>query len=83
MAEGKAALRDALKGFLAVRAKMTMRSRYCIQAGGLALTSLDWTLNGSVPDDKAVEMRGFSIEVIRRQPDGRWLYVIGNPHGGE
>jgi ketosteroid isomerase-like protein len=83
LAQGTAALRDALNTFLAVGGKMTMKSRYCIQTGDLALTSLDWTLRASTGDGNKEELHGSSIEVIRRQPDGRWLYVIGHPHGAE
>lgn len=83
LAQGTAALRDALNRFLAMGAKMTMKSRYCIQTGDLALTSVDWTLSAPTPDGKKEDTRGFSIEVIRRQPDGRWLYVIGHPHGAQ
>jgi ketosteroid isomerase-like protein len=36
LAQGTAALRDALNTFLAVGGKMTMKSRYCIQTGDLA-----------------------------------------------
>ena len=82
-AQGKSALREALNKFLGLRGKMTMKSRYCLQTGDLALTSLDWAISGSTDDGAKEEMHGCSVEVSRRQPDGRWLYVIGHPHGAQ
>jgi uncharacterized protein (TIGR02246 family) len=82
-AQGTSALREALNKFLGLRGKMTMKSRYCLQTGDLALTSLDWTISGSTGDGAKEEIHGYSVEVSRRQPDGRWLYVIGHPHGGQ
>ena len=35
--------------------------------------------NGTFRADE-VELSGITAEVARRQPDGRWLYVIDNPY---
>jgi ketosteroid isomerase-like protein len=34
------------------------------------------------PDGASISMGGTTAEVLRRQPDGRWLYVIDNPNAG-
>jgi len=81
LAHGTSALRVALNRFLGLGGKMSMKSRYCLQTGDLALTSLDWTISASTGAGAKEETHGFSVEVSRRQPDGRWLYVIGHPHG--
>jgi ketosteroid isomerase-like protein len=83
LAKGPAALRETLTGFLTIKGKITIQSRYCIHAGDLALTSLDWSLRGSGPNGQPMEMQGTSMEVIRRQSDGRWLYIIGHPYGAD
>ena len=38
---------------------------------------------GTGPDGKAVSMAGQSTEVVRRQPDGTWRYVVDNPYAVE
>jgi hypothetical protein len=31
----------------------------------------------------ALEMAGRTADVVRRQPDGTWLFVIDDPYGSE
>jgi hypothetical protein len=35
------------------------------------------------PSGKSVEARFKAIEVFRRQPDGAWKLIFGDPRGGE
>ena len=83
LASGIDAIREALKGFLALKGKLALESRYCIRAGDTALTSSKWSLRGTGPDGKPVEMAGKSAEVVRRQADGRWLYILDHPFGAD
>jgi len=46
---------------------------------GLVLMHSRWVLSGAGPDGQPVEQRGTSAEVLRRQPNGTWLYAIDNP----
>ena len=80
---GAAAIREALAGFLAMKPTMRLTARVLGESNDLALVSGRWELEGSGPDGKAVVLRGQSVEVVRRQSDGRWLFVIDNPWGIE
>ena len=40
-----------------------------------------WQLGMTGPDGKPVELAGRSVEVVRREPDGRWLFAIDEPFG--
>lgn len=77
------ALRASLEGFLATKGRISLETRYAVQCGELALLSNEWHLRGTGPDGKALEMSGRTVEVVRRQPDGRWLYVIDHPWGAQ
>ena len=46
---------------------------------GLALMHGRWVLSGTGPDGQPMEQRGTSAEVLRRQPNGLWLYALDNP----
>ena len=83
LASGRDAIREALKGFLALKGKLAIESRYCIRGGDTALTSSKWSLRGTAPDGKPIEMGGKSAEVVRRQADGRWLYILDHPFGAD
>ena len=50
-------------------------------AGDVALVTASWQLAMTGPDGKPAEMSGQSLEVVRRQPGGGWLFVIDEPFG--
>jgi uncharacterized protein (TIGR02246 family) len=80
-ATGIETIRQAMSGFLAINPKLTLEAKTLNQAGDIALTTGRWHLTGTDPDGNAVDMRGQSVEVSRRQPDGTWRFVIDNPFG--
>jgi uncharacterized protein (TIGR02246 family) len=81
---GHAAIREVMKAFI------TLKPRFALKVDGvqsgdgtLALTRATWSLTGTDPEGKPVTMGGRSTEVVRRQSDGTWKFVIDNPHGAE
>jgi len=42
-----------------------------------------WQLGMTGPDGKPAQMQGQSVEIVRRQADGHWLFVIDLPFGVE
>lgn len=75
---GRAAIADALKLFHAV-GQMRADTRYCVTVGDVALASASWQITGTEPQGTPVEIRGISADLLRRQPDGRWLLVVDHP----
>lgn len=80
---GTEAIRNALTGFLAVHGKMTIVTQRVVPAGDVALLHGTWTLVGTGADGKPVELAGRNSEMVRRQADGSWLFVIDNPYSGD
>ena len=78
---GAKAIRDALAGFVAGKPRITLRPRVVAQSGEVALVTASWDLAMTGPDGKPAQMSGQSVEVLRRQADGRWLFVIDEPFG--
>jgi uncharacterized protein (TIGR02246 family) len=76
-ATGLDAIRESLEVLLAANGRMTMRPRYVVESGDLALLSCAWTLK--VGDES---MSSVTAEVVRRQPDGGWRYVLDHPFAG-
>jgi uncharacterized protein (TIGR02246 family) len=81
LVNGTAAIREALAGFLAAKPSMSLSARTLAQAGDTALVSATWQLALTGSDGKPATMSGTSVEVLRRQPDGRWLFAIDFPFG--
>jgi ketosteroid isomerase-like protein len=71
--KGADALRDELAPFAAMKASFEFNIKEVIQSGDIALIHNEWTV--SSPQ----HMSGYAIEVARRQPDGTWRWLIGDP----
>lgn len=75
---GIAAIRESLAGFLGMKPTMTFGNTTVLPMGDLVLLHSKWTLRGTGPDGP-VEMGGLTSEVVRRQPDGSWKYILDDP----
>ena len=76
---GAAGIREVLAGFLAMKPQMTIEVPIVIEAGDTALMHSHWTLKGTGPDGSPVEMDMQGTEIVRRQADGTWKFIIDNP----
>ena len=82
-AQGLTAIRATLEPFLKLGGTIDYTRRFCVEAGELALISIEYRLTGGrAPDGSPVNLRGVTVELARRQPDGSWKYVIDLPQGG-
>jgi ketosteroid isomerase-like protein len=82
-AHGRGEIRAALQELLALGGEMESRNVWCMQVGELALLQGEWRFRGAAPDGSPLELASRTAEVVRRQPDGSWLYVIDHAFGGD
>ena len=75
-ARGAAQLHAACAQLCATVARFSLRTDAVRTTGDLALLTGTWT--ATTPDGGA--LGGRTTEVVRRQPDGRWLAVIDDPN---
>jgi uncharacterized protein (TIGR02246 family) len=75
---GLEAIKAALQQLMQVPGKMVARNHFCIQHDDLALLRADWEL---VTEDGSLVASGSSAELVRRQSDGSWRYVIDHATG--
>jgi ketosteroid isomerase-like protein len=78
---GTAAIREAIQGFLSMKPTIKLTPRVLATAGDIAMVSSKWNLKGSAADGSAVDLSGESVEILRRQSDGTWKFVVDNPWG--
>ena len=81
VAQGEADRRAALNGFLSMKPTLQLGALNVVLAGDIALSIANWTMTGTAPDGSPVKMQGTTSDVLRRQADGTWLFVIDNPWG--
>jgi ketosteroid isomerase-like protein len=70
---GRAALERALAAQVAAKQRFDYTIKSVTEADGIALMHTEWTLCGATP------MTVYAIEVARRQADGTWKWLIGDP----
>jgi len=71
--KGEEELRHELADFAARKAVFNFDIKQVIQSGDIALMHTKWKI--SSPQQMSV----YAIEVARRQPDGTWRWLIGDP----
>ena len=76
-------IRKVLGGLINTKTRLHSRVIKAVTVGDIAHLSTDF--EGTAIDDsgKTVAIRSKAIEVLRRQRDGAWKLIVGNPNGRE
>jgi uncharacterized protein (TIGR02246 family) len=74
VAAGRDAIREAYRSYLAARPVITVATVAVFENADLALLHGRWERKSD-----AIHNTGRNSEVVRRQADGTWLFVIDNP----
>ncbi len=78
---GTVGIRQALEGFMALKPTLTIEAQELIQAGDVAQYCARWSLKGTDPAGASVQLGGRSSSILRRQYNGKWLFLVDNPWG--
>jgi uncharacterized protein (TIGR02246 family) len=81
LTHGLAGVREALAGFIAMKGKLDLKVTRVLEASDLALVTAVWSFTGAGSDGELVNLAAKSADVLRRQADGSWRFVIDNPWG--
>jgi len=81
LARGHAEIREVLGRLIAVSAPMRSDIVKVVPGGhDLAMVYNDWRMSGQRADGQPVEAGGKALEVVRRQPDGTWRFILDDPY---
>ena len=78
---GLSGVRESLAGFIAMKGTLDLEVKGVLEASDLALVTGVWSFTGTGPDGEPVKLTGHNADVLRRQLDGSWRFVIDNPWG--
>jgi uncharacterized protein (TIGR02246 family) len=81
LAHGLGGIREALGGFVGMKGKLDLKVSRVLEVNDLALVAGDWSFTGTGPDGEPVKLAAKNADVLRRQADGSWRFVIDNPWG--
>src|SRR3954452_21506742 len=81
LAHGASGIRDALTGFISMNGKLDLEVTRVLKVDDLALVIGVWSFEGTGPDGEPVQLAAKNADVLRRQADGSWRFVIDNPWG--
>ena len=80
-ATGSDAIRAELATFAAMKPHITMNVTNTLPGGGdVAMLYNDWIATGVDASGKPVTLSGRAVEVVRRQADGSWRFVVDAPN---
>ena len=81
LAHGLKGVRESVAAFLAMKGTLDLKVTRVLEASDLALVVGEWSFAGTGPDGAPVKLTGHNADVLRRQADGSWRFVIDNPWG--
>ena len=81
--QGHDAIAASLRALVDLGATGSFTPRHWLVQDDIAFSSVSFTLAGGTDaDGNPVEVHGVTTEVLRRQENGSWKYVIDHPFGG-
>jgi uncharacterized protein (TIGR02246 family) len=81
LAPGAPGIREALSGFISMNGRLDLDVTRVLEVDDLALVIGVWSFDGTGPDGEPVRLEARNADVLRRQTDGSWRFVIDNPWG--
>ena len=81
LSHGPAGVRQALGGFISMKGTLALEVTRVLEVDDLAFVAGVWSFDGTGLDGDAVHLEARNADVLRRQADGSWRFVIDNPWG--
>jgi ketosteroid isomerase-like protein len=81
LAHGAPGVGEALSGFISMNGRLDLEVTRVLEVDDLALVIGVWSFDGAGPDGEPVHLEARNADVLRRQTDGTWRFVIDNPWG--
>ena len=57
------------------------RSAIFMPGGDIASLVDEWTLKATLPNGQKLDLVGISSDILKRQANGVWTYLVDNPYG--
>jgi ketosteroid isomerase-like protein len=74
-------IHESLAGFIGMKGKLDLTVTRILEVGDLALVIGVWSFTGTGSDGQLVQLAAKNADVLRRQANGSWRFVIDSPWG--
>jgi len=81
LAHGARGISESLNGFISMNGELDLKVTRVLEVDDLTLVIGVWSFDGTGPDGEPVRLAARNADVLRRQTDGTWRFVIDNPWG--
>lgn len=81
--QGMDGIRTTLAGLLQLQGRMVSTNIYCLPFENIALLRAHFILHTVGEDGTPSQIEGHTSEIVRKQPDNRWLYIVDHPFGAD
>ena len=81
LAHGVPGVSESLNGFISMNGELDLEVTRVLEVDDLALVVGVWSFEGTGPDGEPMKLAAKNADVLRRQEDGTWRFVIDNPWG--
>jgi ketosteroid isomerase-like protein len=81
VARGEHEIRDALRSLIESGVQLSIDVTRVVQASDIAFVGSAWSVSRMADGSRTELARGQGTDVMRRQGDGTWRFVIDNPYG--
>jgi ketosteroid isomerase-like protein len=81
LSHGPDGIGQALAAFVEMKGTLDLDVTRVLEVDDLALVTTKWSFAGTSEDGAPVALAAESADVLRRQADGSWRFVIDNPWG--
>jgi ketosteroid isomerase-like protein len=83
VARGSEAIKEVMAGYVGLKPHMDVVVHHTTVAGDLALCRSQWLISGVDREGKRIEVHHHGMEVMRRLPNGEWVFFIDHPWGAD
>jgi len=77
---GREAIKKAISTLVNMKAKMEVYEHNNLPVTKDLMYRMDkWTVKGTGPNGKPMEMKGASVHLLRRNAEGYWMWLVDSP----
>lgn len=77
-------IRSALARVAALKPDLRAKRSAVFRTGENIASLVDeWSLQATLPDGKPLNLTGISSDILKRQANGAWTYLVDNPYGAD